>query len=124
MIDFNNSVLSGLVYDKKPKTDKVASMLTAGENVIGSYSSARDSFVFTDRRIIAVNIQGFSGKKIDYTSIPYSKISVFSIETAGMTDLNASLELCIIGLGKVRFEFSGSSDITSISKCIAEYVLG
>jgi hypothetical protein len=60
--------------------------------------------VFTDKRVIAVNAQGMTGKKVDYSSLPYSKVQAFSIESAGSLDRDAELELWFSGLGKVKFE--------------------
>ena len=94
-----------------------------GENVIGAYKSVRDGIVFTNKRIIAINVQGITGKKQDYTSIPYSKISTFSLETAGFFDLDSELEIYISGVGKVKFEFTGSTDVKDICKSISKYAL-
>jgi len=79
--------------------------------------------VFTDKRLIAVNIQGMTGKKRDYTSLPYNKIQAFSVETAGQLDLDAELEMWFSGLGKVRLEFKGRVDIRYIGQMLAHYVL-
>jgi PH (Pleckstrin Homology) domain-containing protein len=73
--------------------------------------------------LIAVNVQGMTGKKRDFTSLPYSKIQAFSIETAGTFDLDAELDLWFSGLGKVRLEFMGNSDIRQLGHMIAAYVL-
>jgi hypothetical protein len=97
--------------------------LVAGEAVIGCYQDVRDHVVFTDKRIIAVNVQGITGKKKDFTTLPYSKISVFSVETAGTFDLDSEIELYYSGVGKVRFEFRGASDILEISRVIAAFAL-
>jgi Bacterial PH domain len=63
------------------------------------------------------------GKKRDFTSLPYSKIQAFSIETAGTFDLDAELDFWFTGLGKVRLEFKGNSDIRQLGHMIATYVL-
>jgi hypothetical protein len=55
--------------------------------------------------------------------LPYSKIQAFSIETAGSFDLDAELDLWFSGLGKVRLEFKGTSDIRQLGHMIATYVL-
>jgi Bacterial PH domain len=73
--------------------------------------------------LIALNVQGITGKKRDYTSLPYSKIQSFSVETAGTFDLDAELELWFSGLGKVKLEFKGGVDIRSIGRLIADHVL-
>lgn len=83
----------------------------------------RDKLIFTDKRIISVNVQGLTGKKIDYTSIPYSKIQAYSVETAGMMDMDAEIDITISGLGTVRFELTGTTDIKEICREISEKIL-
>jgi hypothetical protein len=90
---------------------------------VSSFKGVRDFVVFTNKRLIAVNVQGMTGKKRDYTSLPYSKVQAFSIETAGTFDLDAELDLWFSGLGKVRLEFKGSADIRQLGHMIANYVL-
>ena len=77
--------------------------------------------IFTDKRVIAVNVQGMTGKKRDYSSVPYAKLSAYSVETAGVGDIDSELELWYSGLGKVRFEFAGKSNILQIGQMIARY---
>lgn len=55
--------------------------------------------------------------------MPYSKVSVFSVETAGMFDLDSELEMYFSGLGKVHFEFSGNCNIKAIGQAIAGHIL-
>lgn len=124
MIDFKNGSFIKLKKDKTSREAEVRPLLIPGERVIGSYTAMRDYLVFTDKRIISVNVQGFTGAKKDYTSLPYSKVSVFSVETAGTFDLDSELELYFSGVGKVKFEFSGASDIVAIGQAISCYVLG
>ena len=59
-------------------------------------------------------VQGLTGKKKDYTSLPYSKIQAFSVETSGVFDMDSELELWFSSIGLVKFEFSGGSDIVKI----------
>ena len=124
MVDFSNG--SFVKLKKIPNencSQEITSLLLPGENVIGAYVSIRDSVVFTDKRVISMNVQGITGKKKDLTSMPYSKISVFSVETSGVLDLDSELEMYFSGLGKVKFEFTGHSDIIEIGRIIAEYTL-
>lgn len=109
--------------DKSPRVNDVAALLVPGENVLGSCTSMRDYVVFTDRRLITLNVQGVTGKKKDYTTLPYSKVSAFSVETAGILDLDCELELWFSGLGKVKFDFSEKSDIVTIGQAISAYIL-
>ncbi len=122
MIDFENGS-----FVKLMKTDSVGKgidqLLIPGETIIGSYKGIRNSVTFTDRRVIAVNVQGLTGKKKDYTSLPYSKIQAFSVETSGVFDMDSELELWFSSIGLVKFEFSGGSDIVKIGQTIAEFIL-
>lgn len=122
MIDFKNGVLVKLKKGNVNKSD-VMQLLVPGEQIIGTYVSIRDYVIFTDKRIISVNVQGLTGKKKDFTSLPYSKIQVFSVETSGVFDMDSELEMYFSGLGKVKFEFTGQSDITEIGQVISSYVL-
>lgn len=123
MIDFENCKYVKLRKDRTPREKDVAPLLIPGEQVLGSYTTLRDYVVFTDKRVIAVNAQGVTGTKRDYTSLPYSKVTTFSIETAGVLDIDSELELYFSGVGKVRFEFFGSSNIVEIGRAISTYVL-
>ena len=62
MIDFKNGALFKLKRDKNPEIGPVEDLLINGETVIGSYTALRDYVVFTNKRIIAVNVQGITGK--------------------------------------------------------------
>ena len=124
MIDFNNKALFKLKGMPIADGQKIVSeLLIHGEGVIAAFNAIRDSLIFTNKRIISVNVQGITGKKIDYTSIPYSKIQVFSIETAGTFDLDAELDVTISGIGTIRFELKSSENIREIGKAISQYVL-
>jgi hypothetical protein len=122
MIDFKN----GSFFKLKESNDygtMVSELLIPGETILNAFRAMRDGVVFTDKGVIAVNVQGITGKKRDFTSLPYSKIVAFSVETAGTFDLDAELELYFSGLGKVKFEFTGQTNITQIAKVIGAFVL-
>ena len=124
MIDFNNNSVFKLKKVDASKFDsEMNDILIDDEKVIGCYQDVRDHVVFTNKRVIAVNVQGITGKKKDFTSLPYSKITAYSVETAGTFDLESELDLFYSGVGKVRFEFKGSSDILEIGRIIATYAL-
>ena len=124
MIDFTNAVFVKLrqVPDEN-FAEMIMPIFAAGEKILSSFQAIRDGVVFTDKRIIAINIEGFTGKKKDFTSLPYGKIQVFSVTTPGMLDLDSELELYFTGLGTVRFEFESRVDVTGISRIISEHIL-
>lgn len=124
MIDFKNGSVFKLRKTGGFSNEKlVAPLFVEGETFIGEYQALRDFVVFTNKRAISVNVQGMTGKKKDFTSLPYSKVQIFSVETSGVLDLDSELELYFSGVGKIKFEFTGESDIINIGKSIGEYVL-
>ena len=123
MIDFRNGCLIKLKKnDGFPHQADVMPLFVRGEQFIAEYQSIRDYVVFTDKRIIAVNVQGITGKKKDFSTLPYSKIQAYSVETSGVFDLDAELELYFSSLGQVTFEFSAGSDVLEIQRAIAEHI--
>ncbi len=122
MIDFDNKAIFKLKQDPE-YAEKVSELLLDGEDVIDSYKSMRDGVVFTNKRLIAVNVQGITGSKKDFTSLPYKNIVAYSVETSGTFDLDAELEIYFSALGKVKFEFSGNTGIIEIAKNIALHAL-
>ena len=124
MIDFNNASFVKL----RPVNDNafekmVAPILVNGEEIVRCFQSIRDGVVFTNKRIIAINVQGLTGKKRDFTSLPYNKIQAFSVETAGVFDLDSELDLWFSGMGRIRLEFIGAADVAHLCKRISEKVL-
>lgn len=121
-IDFKNKSFFKLKQNSE-YAEKITHILAPDEVIVDSYKSMRDGVVFTNKRLISVNVQGITGSKKDFTSLPYKNVVAFSIETAGTFDLDAELELWFSSVGQVKFEFKGNTDLPSISKCIAEIAL-
>lgn len=94
-----------------------------GEQIIATFQAMRDGVVFTNKRIIAINVQGLTGKKKDFTSLPYGNIQAFSIETAGVFDLDSGLDLWFSGVGRIRFEFTAEADVSAICRSIGSHIL-
>ena len=124
MIDFTNgSVFKLQATDPRSVMDDIGPLLVQSEQVLHAFRGARDYVVFTDRRLIAVNVQGMTGKKKDFSSLPWKKIQAWSVETAGNFDLDSELDMWFSGLGNVRLEFRGNVDIRAISQLIAHFAL-
>ena len=124
MVDFKNGAVIKLSKTKNFVHEVVVRPLfISDEEFIGEYQAIRDYVIFTNKRIISVNVQGLTGKKKDFTTLPYSKIQAFSVETSGVLDLDSELELYFSGLGKVKFEFTSGSDIVTLGKLISEKIL-
>lgn len=124
MIDFKNSAIFKLKpIEVSMVRDDFHKFLIDGESIFAAFKTVRDQVVFTNKRIIAANVQGMTGSKVDYTSLPYSKIQAFSVETAGTLDLDCEIEVYLSGIGKVKFEIKGQFDLLSFNKYISQYVL-
>ncbi len=124
MIDFQNAKYLKLrPVGVEQGNQMVGELLIQNEKILEAFQSVRDMIIFTNMRVIAVNVQGITGKKRDFTTLPYAKIQTFSIETAGTIDLDSELEIWFSGMGKVKFEFSGRCDIKAIGQFLSFYSL-
>lgn len=99
-------------------------VLAKTEQVEAAYKLIRDLFIFTNKRLILVDRQGITGKKVEYHSIPYKSITHFSIETAGHFDLDAELKIWVSGKAEpIQKQFTKSLNIYAVQSVLAEYVL-
>ena len=105
---------------------EVNGLLIGGEEVVMAFQTVRDQLIFTNKRIIAVDVQGITGKRKSFSTMPYSKIQYFSIQTPGFGELIPDSELFIMfsNTFTAKFEFKGGVDIGKIGGMISEYVLG
>lgn len=104
---------------------EVNGLLISGEEVVMAFQTIRDQLLFTNKRIIAIDVQGLTGKRKSFSSMPYSKIQYFSIQTPGFAELIPDSELFVMfsNTFTARFEFHGNVDIGKIGRMISEYVL-
>ncbi len=110
--------------DASSVTDEFQRILASGETIEKAYQLFRDFFLFTDQRLILVDKQGLTGKKIDYHSIPYRFITHFSIETAGSFDMDAELKIWISGNPTpIQKKFNKKLSIYELQQVLAGYVL-
>jgi len=96
-------------------------LLIEGENIEMGFVLFRDVFLFTSKRLILIDKQGFTGKKIEMKSMPYKSISRFSLETAGTFDRDAELKIWISSenLPSVSKKFSKAVDVFKVQRLLA-----
>ena len=110
--------------DMEKLENELKKILAPNEEIQKGYSILRDFFVFTDKRLILVDKQGVTGKKVEYHSIPYESIRHFSVETAGTFDADSELKLWIAGSNApLQKQFGKNTDIIELQKTLAQYVL-
>lgn len=124
------SILSSLLgnagaIDKNEVQEKYGKLLIPTEEVIAGFKIIRDTFIFTNKRLILVDVQGLTGSKIQYFTVLYKSISRFSVETAGSFDLDAELKIWISGEQhpSISKKFNKKVDIYEVQKLLAEYTL-
>ena len=105
--------------------EKYGKLLIDSEEVIAGFKIIRDTFIFTNKRLIIVDVQGLTGSKIEYFSVLYKSITRFSVETAGSFDLDAELKIWISGeqSPSISKKFNKKVDIYEVQKLLAEYTL-
>ena len=123
-INFN----SESVFNLKPISlndvqNEVLGLLIDGEECVAAFQTIRDQLIFTNKRIIVVNVQGITGKKTSYFSYPYSKVQYFGIETAGVFDIDSELILAFSNGARLQFDFKSNVNIREISALISAYIL-
>ncbi len=103
-----------------------AKLLADGESIEIGFRLIREVFIFTNKRLILVDKQGLTGKKVEYLSIVYKSISRFSIETAGHFDLEAELKIWVSSEANpsISKRFNKQVNIYDLQKVLALHVLG
>ncbi|WP_444998331.1 PH domain-containing protein [Aliikangiella sp. IMCC44359] len=103
--------------------EEFAPILADDESIQIGYKVIRDLFIFTNKRIILIDKQGLTAKKVEYLSIPYRSITCFCIETNGHFDLDSELKIWISGReNPITKELKRGTDIVGIQKTIANFV--
>jgi hypothetical protein len=122
------SALLGNAGAVNPATlyNEYGGLLTLNEHIEIGFQLIRDVFIFTNKRLILVDKQGLTGRKVEYLSVTYKSITRFSIETAGHFDLEAELKIWVSGEAKpsITKAFSKSVNIYDVQKVLAQHVLG
>ena len=126
MINFNKNTAWNLTpINLNSIHNEVAGLMVNGERPLMAFKTIRDQLVFTNKRIISIDVQGITGKRRSFTSLPYSKVQFFAIQTPGFMELVPDSELFLHFTNgfEATFEFRGNVDIGQIGRIISEYVL-
>eukprot|EP00934_Nitzschia_sp_Nitz4_P001229 Nitzschia sp. Nitz4//scaffold122_size67431//29226//31869//NITZ4_006084-RA/size67431-augustus-gene-0.56-mRNA-1//-1//CDS//3329534400//1229//frame0 len=103
-------------------------ILLDDETVLMAFKAGRDVTLFTNIRIMTIDVQGLVGCKIEYTSLPYRSVHAYSVESAGIWDRDSELNLYTRNrwhLAKLDMDFrSGKTDILQIQKLLTGFVVG
>lgn len=104
--------------------EELSPIMFDGEEIERAFKVVRDMYVFTNARLVLIDKQGLTGKKIDYLTIPYKSISTFSVETAGHFDMDSELTMWVSGRHEpIKKELKKGSDVVGIQKLLATKIL-
>ncbi len=106
-------------------------ILLPGEKIVAAFKTKRDSYVFTEDRVLFEDVQGLTGKKRSVLSVPYDKISAYSVETAGFFDTDGELRLYVSGFpgegrdgtGVIKREVRDKVDVYLLHQIISEQII-
>jgi hypothetical protein len=104
---------------------KYSQLFIEGETIELGFKLIRDTFIFTNKRLILIDVHGITGSKTEYKSISYKSISRFSVETAGTFELDAELKIWVSSETQPSIvkQFNKSVNVYEVQKLLAHYVL-
>ena len=105
-------------------TNEFGPILIDCEEIESAFVVWRDKWVFTKKRLILLDIQGLTGSKREYMTIPYRSVDRYSIETAGTLDDDCEMKLWIKGMPEPLVkEFKRNTDIKGLQRALSKHVL-
>lgn len=121
---FNKILGNSSAVDSNKLQEKYSRLLMDDETVELGFTLFRDTFMFTDRRLVLVDVQGVTGSKVEYKSMPYKSVSRFSLETAGTFDLDAELKIWISSEDQPSIckKFNKNINVYEVQKYLAQKV--
>jgi len=120
---FSSLIGNAGVVEPDELRNEYEKLLAEDETIEVGFKVIRDTFIFTNKRLIIIDVQGLTGKKIEYLSIPYGKITKFSIETSGKFDLDAELKLWVGSApDPIEKTFNKKVDIYDLQKVLAKHI--
>jgi len=98
--------------------------LLEGEKILFHASNLKGSYLFLDKRILFHDNRLRKGTKQEYNTIPYKNIKRFTLEKAGIADLDADFKLFLGGSQEESITLKVPIDSTkTINKIILEKIL-
>ncbi len=118
----------GKVFVGNPTTigtlrEKYERVLMAGEVVEMEFKGLRDGMLFTSKRIVVINSQGITGRKVEVSSFPWRSIAAYAVENAGTVDFDAELKICGSGWGVCEVQLGRASDVGVVCQFINDKIL-
>ena len=120
----NNLFGNATEVDVEELRTEFGEILVDGEEIEAAFRIFRDKWVFTNKRLIMLNVQGVTGSKREYRSIPYRSIDQFSVETGGTFDDDCEMKLWIKGMHEpLKKEFKRNVDVKALQRMLAKHIM-
>lgn len=120
----NNLFGNATEVDIEELRKEFGEILINGEEIETAFRIFRDKWVFTNKRLIMLDVQGVTGSKREYRSIPYHSIDQFSVETGGTFDDDCEMKLWIKGMHEpLKKEFKRNIDVKALQRMLAKHIL-
>ena len=104
-----------------------AGILQRDEHVAFAFKTGRDSIYLSNKRLFVIDVQGLTGKRKEYISIPLDNIRVWSVASAGYFDRDMELRVWFKAFWNNKVEQDlrkGRADIFAIQSFIANFIIG
>ncbi|WP_203362675.1 PH domain-containing protein [Bacillus sp. REN10] len=121
---FDGLIGNATEADVKTVEKTLKLIVAEGEMIEKAFELLKDLIVFSNKRLLLINKQGVTGKKVEYLSIPYRSITHFSVQTAGTFDLETELLIWIVGNeNPIAWQFRKDDSIFDVQRALATYIL-
>ena len=101
-------------YDEVQVPDSIKPFISDAEKIEFAVKTVRDVAVFTNKRILFVDRQGLTGRKVEYYSIPFKSIVTYAVETAGLLDFDSEVKLVLSGGIHIELKFWKSKHMNAL----------
>jgi hypothetical protein len=122
-------IMSGITGNAGPMDPDAATaefqrLLSQGEHIYAAFDFVRDAMLFTNGRLILVDKQGITGRKVEYLSVPYRNILYFSVQSQGHLFAEARMHLFVDGMkDPIEKEFNAQVDIYQVQAILSAFVV-
>jgi len=103
-------------------------ILLDDEYILMAFKAGRDVSLFTNLRVMVIDVQGLSGRKIMYSSLPYRSIRGYAVTTAGQWDRDSEVTLYTRNrwhIARLELDFrAGKTDVMQIQKLLSAFIVG
>ncbi|WP_296621285.1 PH domain-containing protein [Marivirga sp.] len=122
---FSNLLNNSGILENSNIADEYERLLLQDEQIEVGFKLNEDTFIFTNMRMVLVDLKKGDDIGIEYLSLPYSRISNFCVQTKKSFNSKATLKIWLNGQNEPQLEkeFSKSVDVYEVQKILAGHVL-